>query len=740
MQRPHPRTPPPLRRRDFLKYTVLLLSTPTALNATVTTQDSTGTKFPFDPEKPLIAAPPDAAHWPEFRRKLAAWRQQRRTELQYSDALYHKPEFSWVTSNFACCFLMMGDLAFYDPRQGRYTAASFLRRARQEFGGFDSVVWWHAYPRIGLDDRNQFDFYRDMPGGLAGLRTLAREFHRNGVRVFIDYNPWDLNTRREATDDLEALAGIVHAVDADGIFLDTLDRGAETFRTRLDAARPGVILEGEIALPLERLHDHHQSWAQWFGDAVVPGVLRNKWIERRHLQHQIDRWSPDHSVELHQAWMNGSGMMVWENVFGSWIGWNRRDQSILRSMLPIQRRYADLFCGEAWTPLVPTLNSSVFASLWEAHGHRLWTLIHRNNATIRGPLFEIPTTPSARIFDLIHGVEVPASEVAATMRTISGELAPRGIACFLELPAGVVTTEFKRFLKRQAVESARASQDITFPQIHAKRRPAPRLSPRVPADLPRGMVIIPGCDQDIVTEFRNRECGFLESTAQEFLGGWKIALHGSSSIRRRVSTPAFAMDTTPVTNAEFSLFLKSSGYRPRHSEKFLVHWKSDAPPAELRDHPVVFVDLDDARAYARWAGKRLPTDEEWQIAAQGPEAFKYPWGNTWETGRCNGGESRSTTHVRAFPEGRTPSGLYDLCGNVWHWTESEHDDGRTRFSLIRGGSFYRHGGSAWYFDEGPQPANFAAKILLMWPGLDRCANIGFRCVCDVAPERVRHQP
>ena len=54
------------------------------------------------------------------------------------------------------------------------------------------------------------------------------------------------------------------------------------------------------------------------------------------------------------AWMNGSGMLVWENVFGSWVGWSRRDRSILRSMLPIQRRYVSLFSREGWTPLVPT--------------------------------------------------------------------------------------------------------------------------------------------------------------------------------------------------------------------------------------------------------------------------------------------------------------------------------------------------------------------------------------------------
>ena len=133
--------------------------------------------------------------------------------------------------------------------------------------------------------------------------------------------------------------------------------------------RRGVVLEGEGDLPIENLHDHHMSWAQWFADSRVPGVLRNKWLERRHMQHQIRRFDHDHTSELHTAWMNGSGMMVWENVFGSWVGWNARDCSILRSMLPIQRRYHRLFSGEGWTPLVPTRMPDVYASLWE--GERL---------------------------------------------------------------------------------------------------------------------------------------------------------------------------------------------------------------------------------------------------------------------------------------------------------------------------------------------------------------------------------
>ena len=285
-----------------------------------------GPGFRFDPEAPLIPAPDEPAAWPEFRRRLAEWREQRRRDLHYSDALYRRPEFAWARRCFCCGFVMLCDQTFYDPRRGRYTVETFLDHGRREFGGYDAVVLWQAYPRLGFDERNQFDFYRDLPGGLAGLRRVIRGLHSGGVRAFVAYNPWDTGTRREGRADVDVLADLVRTVEADGVFLDTLDRGVATLRAQLDAARPGVVLEGELALPLERVHDHHLSWAQWFADSAAPGVLRNKWFERRHLQHQSRRWDRDHSGELHTAWMNGSGMMVWENVFGSWVGWNARDR------------------------------------------------------------------------------------------------------------------------------------------------------------------------------------------------------------------------------------------------------------------------------------------------------------------------------------------------------------------------------------------------------------------------------
>lgn len=728
---PPARLAPGLTRRECLirlaggaALVVLPASAPAA--------DSPAPLIPLEADgfpPPMLKAPDDPRQWPAWRAALARFRAEARARLRFEDALYRREDFAWVPSCFACCFLMLNDERFLDARRGRYRVEEFLEAEAAKFGGYDAVVLWQAYPRIGLDDRTQFDFYRDLPGGLSGLREVSRRFHARGVKVFLCYNPWDKGTRLGGEDHLDALVRMVGDVEADGIFLDTMDKAGREFRDRLDATRRGVALEGEIALPLQNVHDHHLSWMQWWGehDGRAPGVLRNKWIERRHLQHEIRRWEWDHTAELHTAWMNGSGMLVWENVFGQWVGWSPRDQSLLRAMLPIQRAFAALFAGEDWTPLVPTEQPDVFASQWGQGGLRLWTLVNRRQTPVEGPLLTVDALPGQECFDLMAGRRVKV-EASGGRVVLAGRLPPRGVGCFLAATAPERPRDLDSLLTRQQASHARHDNDFTFVKAEAARVPvqAARPYPRPPP----GMARIPGGRLQLKVEFQVREVGFYRAwTDRPITGSW---LKEKVAFDREVELKDFALDETPVTNRQFADFLKASGYRPEVGMNFLKHWRDGVAPAELADHPVVHVSIEDARAYAAWAGKRLPTEDEWQHAAQGPDALTYPWGNTDDPARRNGGERGGTTPVRAYPEGRSPFGVLDLCGNVWELTESEHSDGRNRFLLLKGGSFYRAQGSLWYFDGGPQPNRHLAKMLRFWPGVDRCATVGFRCAADLA--------
>jgi len=221
---------------------------------------------------------------------------------------------------------------------------------------------------------------------------------------------------------------------------------------------------------------------------------------------------------------------------------------------------------------------------------------------------------------------------------------------------------------------------------------------------------------------------FTYTPTRSFLSPNEVIPHPGSKTTI-VTLPAFHMDRYPVTNARYNEFLAATGYRPADTASFLKHWVQRHPPAGMENHPVVYVDRSDARAYAQWAGKRLPSEMEWQYAAQGGDGRKYPWGNSYDSTKCNHSRGR-TSPVDAYPEGKSPFGIMDLVGNVWQLTSDLYDNGTFYFTMLRGGSYYNPSSSWWYVQGGPQPVDNPQILLLVSPGFDRCATVGFRCVKD----------
>ncbi len=200
---------------------------------------------------------------------------------------------------------------------------------------------------------------------------------------------------------------------------------------------------------------------------------------------------------------------------------------------------------------------------------------------------------------------------------------------------------------------------------------------------------------------------------------------------RLVDMLGFHIDRYEVTNADFRQFLQATGYPPKDPHNFLRHWDGGFPDP-LADHPVTWVSLDDARAFATWEGKRLPTDIEWQYAAQGTDGRDYPWGDSFNADFCNS-DTPGTTPVSAFPANVSPFGVCDQVGNVWEWIDVICSDGWHEWCFIRGGSYYQAKGSGWYAEGGAQKVSHHHKFLLMSPSLDRCGTVGFRCVTSDTP-------
>lgn len=187
--------------------------------------------------------------------------------------------------------------------------------------------------------------------------------------------------------------------------------------------------------------------------------------------------------------------------------------------------------------------------------------------------------------------------------------------------------------------------------------------------------------------------------------------------REPLTVAAFLMDPTPVTNAQYHRFVEETGHRPPLS------WASRKPAPQLLEHPVVDVSLEDARDYASYCQKRLPTDAEWQAAARGPEGRRFPWGNDWDPARCAGPESGATGTVKVTTceNGASACGCLHLFGNVWEWTEAD-----PRVRPPESGYRWVFGGSYCHpcLVESPPPRN-AVSVVKSYRYL------GFRCAADL---------
>ncbi|PIW51381.1 MAG: hypothetical protein COW18_01305 [Zetaproteobacteria bacterium CG12_big_fil_rev_8_21_14_0_65_54_13] len=228
------------------------------------------------------------------------------------------------------------------------------------------------------------------------------------------------------------------------------------------------------------------------------------------------------------------------------------------------------------------------------------------------------------------------------------------------------------------------------------------------ADVPAGPFLMGSTPAQVEQGYRISAAGYGHDRVRQ--SHW----FDDEAPQRQVNLPAYRIMTTPVTQAEYAVFIQQSGHPAPfvdadtwasygliepYADVMPLLWHDGKMPEGMANHPVVLVSYADARAYAAWLSKRsgrslrLPSEAEWEKAMRGVDGRLYPWGNAYDAARLNDAARKlhASMPVGALPDGASPYGVLDGAGQVFEWTTTpwSGDDGKM---TVKGGSWDDYGG------------------------------------------------
>ncbi len=687
---------------------------------------------------------------------------------KFDNSLYMRSDLKWIKECYLIVLQMAWDREFFDRFTGRYTYADQLKKDNELFGNIDIYGIWPTWPRLGLDQRNQWDLYGDLPGGTAQLRNFGKLSRQSGTKFFIAYNPWDNSTRKE--DHYKGMAKLISETDADGVVLDTRGSSSYQLQAAADSVRKGVIMYSE-------------------GQAVpkdMPGIISGRVHNAIYLSPELNLnklIKPDFSIfrvcdvgedilhrEIAVSFFNGYGTEL--NMFrpGGRDENFRNDLEYLSRTTFILRQNNDAFLDNNWTPLIRTTLDKIYVNRWMSGEKTLYTILNMRSEGVNGKLFAVDSTTGKHYVSLwSHENIIPVTDKGKVFlnATVNGwqsgfsDTRREGsVDCIAGLP-DLIRSELTgdsikisgKGLGRLLIWKGNPSYQTVNREFHLRNDTTIRVKDIF--GYYEGKIVLQLIenkrlkDENILTLkggkpwLISKSIRTVRSSAvpsdMVFIPGGRFSFNVTSNDEfipypsgknDSVKIDSFLIDKYPVTNAQYQEFILNSGYRPADTSRYLRDWESGTFRQGQERYPVVYVGYEDIQAYCKWAQKRLPSEAEWQLASQGTDNRKWPWGDEFHGTCCNNSFDRPTP-VDAFSKGQSPYGVFDLVGNVWQMTNDLYFNGSYYFAVIRGGSYYKPESSWWYIQGGPQPLDKTQILLMVSPGFDRSPTVGFRCVKDI---------
>ncbi|CEG45701.1 SUMF1, FGE [Plasmopara halstedii] len=660
---------------------------------------------------------------PKSFEDLETWRQEwgmwkkmelitNRYDPEDSCTVYNLPQTQWTQQNFLQVFVMMSDRLIYDRETQQYTVDKYVKEMTKRVGPFDSVVLWSGYPNSGIDNRNQWELMRNLPGGIEGLKGVIKDFHDNDIKIILPFNPWDTGTKSEKgkegmvrmyTADIETIYSLVQELGADGINGDTMYGVPKSF---YNCSNP-LVASPEGGVPSAYLNNNPLSWGYYYGFSNFPPVARAKYLEVRHMVQLCARWSLDRTSELQMAFFNGAGYVVWENVWGIWNAMTEREDITTKIIFTILHKFGTIVSTGNWIPYYNWKGEEVYTSAFTLPtDESLYTIISTMESSTS---YEIPLPSSqsgddVRVYDVYHGVELQKETGSSTNGTvIKINLEPRGFGAVYVTKTG---GDLSSFLTEMQTLTSKPLADYSMQRDLLQQVMNPNANSTMGDNADSSeMVLISGmfAYEFNVSGVQIEPVSAWTPTFAQFGTGVQFPWEDrpSNTHSANLMFPDFMIDKYPVTNSQYLTFLKASGYVPKSLQRFLDHWENrqgENPalwtiPAGLEQTPVVNVAVEDATAYANYYGKRLPKDQEWQyVASNGALNDPYPWGSEFDAAKLpkvyHGQELPQLAPVGSNKISRSKSfDVEDLTGYIWQMTDY-FCDAHTCGVLLRGGSCY----------------------------------------------------